>query len=227
MVVDGEPEPCEGSARLVAAMVVPSRPDLSFASIEDSGQAMLYRSGMQVGDAKLVGIREQRVFLQPSAKPLCQIVMFRPEGTATPSRPQPKEEPEAKKPTRRRARNGGLSDEELDQGITKNSDTAYTITRDLVDKVLGNQAELMRSARIIPYEENGRTVGVKVYGIRRNSLFGRLGMQNGDVLRTINGHDMTSPDSALEAYARLREASNISLSMLRRGQPSNLEYTIR
>ena len=56
------------------------------------------------------------------------------------------------------------------------SDTNYTVTRGLVDRLLANQAELMRTARIIPHEEGGRTVGVKLYGIRRNSLLGRLGL---------------------------------------------------
>ena len=85
----------------------------------------------------------------------------------------------------------------------------------------------MRTARIIPHEENGRTVGVKLYGIRRNSLLGRLGLQNGDMLRTINGYDMTSPDSALEAYSRLRGANNLSVNVVRRGNPMALEYNIQ
>ncbi len=38
-----------------------------------------------------------------------------------------------------------------------------------------------------------------MYGIRRNSLLGRLGMQNGDVLRTINGFDMTMPYGGMDA----------------------------
>ena len=116
---------------------------------------------------------------------------------------------------------------ELDRGITKVSERSYTIERGLVDRLLANQAALMRTARVIPHEEGGRVVGVKLYGIRRNSLLGRLGVQNGDMLRTINGYDMSSPDSALEAYARLRTADHLTLSVVRRGQPTTIDYNIR
>jgi general secretion pathway protein C len=101
------------------------------------------------------------------------------------------------------------------------------VARALLDKVLSAQAELMRAARVIPYEENGRVVGVKVYGIRRAALLGKLGIQNGDVLRTINGFDLSSPDTALEAYTKLREMDHFSIAMVRRGQPRTMEYNVK
>ena len=85
----------------------------------------------------------------------------------------------------------------------------------------------MRTARVIPHEEGGQVVGVKLYGIRRSSLLGRLGIQNGDMLRTINGYDMTAPDSALEAYARLRSADRITINLNRRGSDQTIDYQIR
>jgi general secretion pathway protein C len=227
---DGEPGPCSGPMRLVAALVVPRVPMLSFASIEANGKTLLYRPGMQVEGHELVGIREHRVFLRPSGATLCQIAMFQPPQvagaapTSMPSEPAPLPPPattEVSKPS------GGLSEEELNQGITQVSDTSYNVNRSLLDKVLSNQAELMRAARIIPYEENGRVIGVKVYGIRRSSLLGKLGVQNGDVLRTINGFDLSSPDSALEAYTKLREMDQFSIAMMRRGQPRTQEYSVK
>ena len=76
-------------------------------------------------------------------------------------------------------------------------------------------------------DSNGRVIGVKVYGIRRSSLLGRLGVQNGDVLRTINGFDLSSPDSALEAYTKLREMDQFTIAMVRRGQPRNMDYSVK
>ena len=70
-------------------------------------------------------------------------------------------------------------------------------------------------------------MGVKLYGIRRGSLLSRLGLQNGDLLRTINGFDMSSPDKALEAYTKLRTASNLTVAIERRGQSMTLDYEIR
>jgi len=223
--LDGEPQFCSASIRLVASMVVPQIPELSFASIEAQGKSLLYRQGMTVDGHEVLGIREHRVFLRPSGRPLCQIAMFKPPQPATPP-PAPKPA-EPAPPAEGEKKTGGVSEEDLNQGITQVSDTNYNVSRALLDKVLSNQAELMRAARIIPFEENGRTAGVKVYGIRRSSLLGKLGIQNGDVLRTINGFDLSSPDSALEAYTKLREMDQFSIAMVRRGQARTMEYSVK
>jgi general secretion pathway protein C len=226
---DGDPAPCGGSLRLVATTVVPRRPELSFASISTGveGKSMLYRQGMQVEGHELVGIREQRVFLRPSGRPLCQTAMFTPPPSAAP--PPPPAAPAAPAGEERPppAPKSSISEEELNAGISQVSDTNYTVSRQLLDKVLSAQSELMRAARVIPYEENGRVVGVKVYGIRRAALLGKLGIQNGDVLRTINGFDLSSPDSALEAYTKLRTMDQFSIAMIRRGQARTMEYQVK
>lgn len=229
---DAPPPPCEGSVRLVGSLVNARYPEWSFAAITGpAGKALLYRAGMSIEGRQLLAVGSSMVFLRPSDGGVCSLAMFDPTAPDRAERPQPTPSPAA---VVRRSRNrndeedeGGISSAELEQGINRVSDTEFTVARGLVDQLLENQAELMRTARIIPHQENGRTVGVKLYGIRRNSLLGRLGLQNGDMLRTINGYDMTSPDSALEAYSRLRGANNLTVSVVRRGQAMNIDYNIQ
>ncbi len=229
----GEPAVCQGALRLVASFLVPRVPPLSFVAIEAGGKTLLYRAGMQVEGHDIVGIREHRVFMRPSGQPLCQITMFKPPDVAAP--PPEQNTPAVYKnadtddswtPSNNVVQ-GGLTETELAQGITQVSDTQYTVARAMLDKALSNQGELMRAARIIPYEENGRVIGMKVSGVRRKSLLGRLGVQNGDVLRTINGFDLSSPDSALEAYTKLRSTDQFTISMVRGGQPRNTNYSVK
>jgi general secretion pathway protein C len=52
-------------------------------------------------------------------------------------------------------------------------------------------------------------------------------MENGDRLQTINGFDMSSPEKALEAYARLRTAEKLTISLNRKGQNMNIDYNIK
>src|SRR6185369_3449655 len=106
---------------------------------------------------------------------------------------------------------------DMAKGIQKISATEYNIDRGVVDKILENQADLMRQARIVPEQENGRVVGIRMYGIRPETLLGTLGMQNGDRLQTINGFEMGSPEKALEAYARLRTADKLTVTLNRGG----------
>ena len=58
-------------------------------------------------------------------------------------------------------------------------------------------------------------------------LLGTLGLQNGDRLEAINGFTMASPEKALEAYARLRTASNLNVKLNRRGAPATIDYRIK
>ncbi len=223
----GEPAFCPPGTRLIASFVDTRHPENSVATIEVAGKAMLYRPGADVSGAELVGLREHRVFMRPKGQQLCQLAMFVPPQPVAPppapvaaAAPPPADE-------RPPPHKSSITEEELNAGVTALSETQYNISRQLLDKVLGNQAELMRAARVIPYEENGRVVGVKVYGIRRNALLGKLGIQNGDVLRTINGFDLSSPDSALEAYTKLRESNDFSIAMMRRGAPKTMEYSVK
>ena len=113
------------------------------------------------------------------------------------------------------------------KGVKKLDDTHYDIDRGLVDKILADPTAAAKSARIVPSIKDGKANGFKLYAIRPNSMFATIGLQNGDTIQSINGFDMSSPDKALEVYTKVRSASNLSVSVLRRGLPMNLEYSIK
>jgi general secretion pathway protein C len=222
---------CSGGGRLVGAIVAPGHPQWSFAALsEESGKSKLYRTGMAMGELTLVGIRHDRVYMAPRSGSLCKLQMFGADDEPGPAPPKATEDEDRQAELRKKLRSrrdGPISDEELEQGVQQVSETQFNIESTLVSKILENQAELMRSARIIPHEKDGRTVGVKLYGIRRDSVLGKLGMKNGDLLRNINGFDMTSPDSALQAYTKLRSAERLSVAVERRGKPMTIDYNIQ
>ena len=221
---DPRPAPCDGSIRLVASYVRRGAPDQSFAAITNStGSSLLYRPDMTVDERNVVAVLSDYVVLQPSGgQPVCSIGMF---GDAPPIATArvvaPVVAPEGGGDTAL-----GISAEEMEQNIQQISETSFGINRTLVDRLLANQAALMSAARVIPHEVDGHVVGVKIYGIRRSSLLGHLGIQNGDMLRTLNGYDLTDPTAVLDAYSRLRTSDSLSISMERRGAPVTVDYAI-
>lgn len=92
------------------------------------------------------------------------------------------------------------------------------VSRAALHEVLGNQEALMRAARVVPHQQDG-VASLKIFGIRSGSLLGLLGFRNGDGIRLINGHDVASPQAALEAYAQVRNADDIRVELIRNGQP--------
>lgn len=101
----------------------------------------------------------------------------------------------------------------------------YQLQRSELDELLKNPP--LHAARVMPVSEAGRVVGIKLLGIRRDTLLEKLGLRNGDILRTINGLEIATPDAALQAYAQLRSATQLSIALLRRGVALTLEYRVQ
>ncbi len=96
----------------------------------------------------------------------------------------------------------------------------------VTDRVLENQALLLRSCRVVPMMTDGKVTGLKLFAIRPGSLFHVLGLRNGDLLKTVGGYDLTSPETALEAYVALRKMSKVEVVVERAGQPLALTYKV-
>ncbi len=212
---------CEGVD--VDAIVASDDADWSLAALEGEGnKSLLVRRGAEVSGRKIEFIGWDRVWLSSSAG-LCQAMLFSAKKEA----PKPRALPTAVTSTPPPPRGAKPLDPELRKGIVAVSATEFNIDRSVVDRILENQAELMKQARIIPVQENGRVVGVRMLGIRPDTLLGVLGMQNNDRLQTINGFEVANPEKALEAYARLRTADKLTIQVNRGGKDMNLDYNIR
>jgi general secretion pathway protein C len=116
---------------------------------------------------------------------------------------------------------------DLAKGIKKISDNKYELQRSTLESVLGNMSLLSRSARIVPEMKDGKAAGFRLFAVRPDGPFAMIGMQNGDIISSINGLEITSPEKALEVYAKLKSASHLSLGMERNGQKLTKEYNIR
>lgn len=97
------------------------------------------------------------------------------------------------------------------------SDSSYRMRITDFDETHENLGGLARDVRIVPAFEGGVARGFKLYSIRPESLLASCGLQNGDVLRSINGLEMNSPDKALEVYAKVKDAERLDLRIERKG----------
>jgi general secretion pathway protein C len=93
--------------------------------------------------------------------------------------------------------------------------------------VLANPASLAKQARVMPSVKDGETRGFKFYGIRPGSLPKLLNIKNGDLVTSVNGTELKSMDGAMSLYTKLRRASNLSITVERKGETINKEITIQ
>jgi hypothetical protein len=111
--------------------------------------------------------------------------------------------------------------------IVKLDDFRYEIPRSTIDRVIANPADFARGARVVPAMQGGRPDGIKLYAIRPSSIWAALGFANGDTIRAVNGHEITSADSTLELYTKLRDARELAIDITRRGKYELITILIR
>jgi general secretion pathway protein C len=112
-------------------------------------------------------------------------------------------------------------------GIRALSENEYEVPRSEIDKTLSNLNDIAMQARIVPAFKDGQAQGFKLFSIRPDSLYTKIGIRNGDVIEKINGYELNSPEKALEIYTKLKEASRIDIEFERNGTKNRKTYTIR
>ena len=196
----------------------------SFAVIRDTEEKVTgpYSVGGKVRETTITEILETRIYLDNAGKTE-YIDLFDP--AASPANPAVSSyTPPPTAPTTAAA--DPLS-QELDRGIRKTGEHTYDIQRATLESVLGNMNLLSRSARIVPEIRDGKNAGFRLYSVRPDGPFAKIGMQNGDVITSINGLEISSPEKALEVYSKLKSASHLSVGLERNGQKVTKDYSIR
>lgn len=210
------------SSLMLVATNVSVEPSRSFASIADlaSGTQGGYRVGDAVGGAGTVSaIRYRTVEL---TLPDGRVERLSLDGSS------PAQPPVAPPPTP--VTTPAPTDEiaaQIAEGTRKIDDTHYEISRALVDSLLANPMAFVKKLRIVPAVKDGKPEGIKLFGVTATSLPAKLGLATGDLLQSINGFPLTSPENGLEAYGKLRDASSLELEIQRRGKPLTLSVSIR
>lgn len=185
-------------------------PDRSYAVIENTQtrQQNLYRVGDSVQNATLKMILRSEVVLTHNG---------RDEKLAMEKIQQGK--------TRPQRRTGRSSIAPRPGGIRTQR---VSLRRSMINDAMQDVSKLMTEIKISPHiGEDGQPSGLAVSNIKPNSIFRRMGLRNGDVLKSVDGQDIRSVDDALRLYESMKSADSISVQIQRRGRDRNIEYNIR
>jgi len=112
-------------------------------------------------------------------------------------------------------------------GVKKTGAYDFEVSRSMLDAELSDLARLQAEARVVPHYENQKYEGFKLVGVRPGSLYRALGIRSGDVIKSVNGVAIDSPNKALELFQQLQNSSNIRVDVERRGQQQTLSYNVQ
>jgi general secretion pathway protein C len=101
----------------------------------------------------------------------------------------------------------------------------FTIQRAEVDKAVANLSKLYTDIRAVPYFKDGKANGFKLLSVKAGSLFEKLGLRRGDILKSLNGNTLDI-QSGMTLFNSLKSESSFQLEIERRGTDKALSYDI-
>lgn len=88
----------------------------------------------------------------------------------------------------------------------------------LTQVAIDDPSQLVGTLRIVPWFVDGQSRGFKLFAVRAGSLPAQLGVQNGDVVRGLNGLPVQDPATAQTAWEAARNSPHWRLSLQRGDQ---------
>lgn len=122
---------------------------------------------------------------------------------------------------------GASTDGAPTDGIKKTGEGSYLVDRREIDHSIENLSTVITKMRAVPFIKDGESQGFRVFNIKPNSIFERMGLKNGDVIQNVNGNELRDPARALSLLDEVGSANEIRIDLLRNHQPNTLTYLIR
>jgi general secretion pathway protein C len=86
--------------------------------------------------------------------------------------------------------------------------------------------EIMKNIGIVEQKAGKDLKGFRVTFVRKNSPFAKLGLRRGDVIKSINGQEITSYNVAMDVYKNIDKMNALSITVKRGKEEMELEYEI-
>ncbi|GMR19868.1 MAG: type II secretion system protein GspC [Gammaproteobacteria bacterium] len=103
--------------------------------------------------------------------------------------------------------------------IQQLGDNNYVVPRNIIGEQLKNP-DFLRQAHIVQYKDGG----FLVKHIKRGSLYEKLGLQKGDVIKNVNGEPLNSVADAMSHYQKLNTLGQVQIEVTRNGQSQVLQF---
>jgi len=99
------------------------------------------------------------------------------------------------------------------------------IDKQIFEHFANNIDDIYKNIGIQDIKKNGKTI-FKVSFIKRGSVFAKLGIKRGDIIKSVNGEEIDSYNKAFSIYRGIKDMQNITIVVIRNNKEVELEYEI-
>jgi len=112
------------------------------------------------------------------------------------------------------------------KGEVIEADGLTIVDRTLLNHYSKNMDDIWKNIGIKEIKEGDKIKGFKVNFVKRGSDFSKLGLRRGDVIKSINGQELSSYNAAFEIYKNIDTMDGLTLKIMRGKEEMELEYEI-
>ena len=189
------------------------------AMIDVNGQTQVVSAGEQVGGMTLTSVSSYSITLEANGQ--VQILEMNAEGPvpANPAPIQAAAPPPVPDPA-------AVPTPDPTPSEAEGAGEAILTTRELRN-ILDNPAQFAgQGFRMKPVLNGGEIVGMRVSIQDTSHPLARLGIQDGDVVKSLNGTPLNGPEALSSIYRVLRNTSSLSFEVERGGAPQKIDITL-
>ena len=187
----------------------------SYAVIEDmkTKEQLIYRVGDPISDdARVAKISRNKVEIHRGNEKEVLEVSLNPED----NKPAVGAAPAAAK--------GSPTSNSTVRQVSRNK---WMLDKREVEAAVDNLPQLLTKARIIPNFTDGKPDGFRIFAITEDSIYTKIGLQNGDILHRVNGIEVKDPSNFLKVFEQLKDETSITVDLVRNNQKETFGYEIR
>jgi general secretion pathway protein C len=166
-----------------------------FIEERDTHKQKLYRLGDNIGSAKLIKITRNTAILRSEGREITLKVKATLEGPLLPNSP------------------GSATSRSM------------TLNKKMVNENLSDLKSIMSQAVVRPFLNEGVQEGLIISNIAPNSLYEKMGLQNGDIIIDVNNKRMQSADNLLQTVNLMQSGSSIAVNVKRNGKIEAINYS--
>jgi general secretion pathway protein C len=171
-----------------------------FAIMEERGKnkQILCRLGDMLGSARIIKISRNVIVLRNGERDITLRIKETPEGQLLSNSPY-----------------------QADRATT----IGMSVNRREVTEKLGDLKSILSQAVVKPFYVSGAQEGYVISDIKPESLYQKLGLQNGDIISDVNGKRLQSADDILQMVNVMQSGGNISVNLKRNGKAETISYS--
>lgn len=107
------------------------------------------------------------------------------------------------------------------------SDGKILMTESYKNKLLTKDfTKILQDMKADPYMKDKKLIGFKLSRIRRDSIYEKAGLANGDIVTEINGVELTSVSQAISVLQAARNSNRLEATIIQEGTPQTIEIVI-